>query len=383
MIPIELVARWEGRLRPWLGRLPAALLVRLYSGSRWRFNAALARRPPALQIKPEHLGQTLWGLHFRAPLFNAAGMYKRGEGYRLALRQGAGAYLAGTTTSRPRGGNKKNGVRLPFAPYPASGAASNFLGLPNPGHQAVAARLSRLPRVVGFPIGASLSLSPEPEIGREQRLGELIDGLQAYNQAAVDFLEINESCPNTEQEPGAFADLRQRLEEISERFLAARERPLPVIVKLSCDTLPEQLPSYLDLLLELGYDGVNFGNTSTAYTVHRSAIQPGESGLYDYFISTFGGGISGRPLRHSSLALIQAAAAYLAECSPPREFHLIRTGGVAEADDVRAGEAAGAALTQWFTGYYEAFSQAGHGLYRQLYEQIKMRPDDQSARLGR
>ncbi len=371
MISTEQVARWEGRLRPLMTRLPASLLVRLYSGSRQRFNAAVANRPPAQARFPaKELGRTLWGLRFRAPIFNAAGMYKKGEGYRLALGQGAGAYLAGTTTGRPRRGNRSAGVSQPFAPYPGSGAASNFLGLPNPGHTAVAARLARLPRVEGFPVGASLGFSPEADLSPEQRMTELIDGLDAYRQAAVDFVEINESCPNTEQDPSGFEDLSHRLAEIAERFLKRRDRPLPVVVKLSCDTVVEQLPQYLDLLIELGFDGVNLGNTSTAYRHHRSSIAAAEKGLYDYFTKTFGGGVSGRPLRRSSLDLTAAAAAHLAERHSSVDFHLLRTGGVENAADVLAGEQSGAALCQWFTGYYEAFSRFGHDLYRALYEQL-------------
>lgn len=370
MIPTDLVARWEGRLRPFLTRLPAALLVRLYSRSRPRFNAALAADRPRREVRPQGLEQELWGLRFRSPIFNAAGMYKQGEGYQLALRQGAGAYLAGTSTGRRRRGNRQGGISQPFAPYPGSGAASNFLGLPNPGHAAVAARLARLPRVAGFPVGASLGFSPEPEIGPEERMDELIEGLEAYRRAKVDFVEINESCPNTELEPAAFDDLRHRLTQIAERFSSRRQEPLPVIVKLSCDTRIEQLPESLDLLLELGFDGVNFGNTSTAYAALRPAIDPAEHQLYDYFTGTFGGGVSGRPLRSRSLSLVRAATEHLAGRKLRSEFHVVRTGGVAAAADLAAGQAAGAALSQWFTGYFEAFSESGHDLYQQLYADL-------------
>ena len=47
----------------------------------------------------------------------------------------AAAYLGGTGTWNARRGNEKDGIYLPFVPYPASHAASNWLGLPNDGDE--------------------------------------------------------------------------------------------------------------------------------------------------------------------------------------------------------------------------------------------------------
>ena len=128
----ERLASWERRFRPLLSAIPPWLAVRLYSAARRRFLAALAAAPPERAVDPPVRQRQLWGLRFRGPLFNAAGMFKRGEGYELASRQGAAAYLAGTSTARARNGNTYRGTDWPFAPYPRSAAASNWLGLPNP-----------------------------------------------------------------------------------------------------------------------------------------------------------------------------------------------------------------------------------------------------------
>ncbi|NJL29336.1 MAG: hypothetical protein HC897_16345, partial [Thermoanaerobaculia bacterium] len=98
----ETLARLEARLRPLLSRLPALLTVQLYSLGRQRFNATFHRHLPTDPFDPRGLSRTLWGLEFRSPIGNAAGMFKAGDGYALAATQGAGAYLAGTTTARPR-----------------------------------------------------------------------------------------------------------------------------------------------------------------------------------------------------------------------------------------------------------------------------------------
>jgi dihydroorotate dehydrogenase len=174
----------------------------------------LAERECPLAIEPPPTAaRVLWGIRFRAPLLNAAGMFKHGEGYELAYRQGAGAYLAGTTTARPRLGNVRRGIAQPFVPYPRSRAASNWLGLPNPGHRAVAARIAQLPRYEGFPIGASVALDPGDDSAAA--LERLVEGMSRYADAGVDFFELNESCPNTGEDQRGFDTLGVRLEAIA------------------------------------------------------------------------------------------------------------------------------------------------------------------------
>jgi dihydroorotate dehydrogenase len=335
---------------------------------------------------PDDLARTLWGVRFRSPLGNAAGMFKNGHGYSLVARQGAGYYLAGTTTAEPRTGNRRAGVRLPFAPYPRSGAASNWLGLPNEGHAAVAERLAgvvRAERVDGCPVGASLaSVTSGACPGSERQRGRsglqgLLDGLAHYADAGVDFLEINESCPNTEQAAGAgpagiedeWNALRRRLETIAEGFLAPRQRRPPVLVKFSLDTEHAQVGPLVDLLLELGFDGIDLGNTSTRYPDHRGAIDARERPLYDHFTGRFGGGVSGRPLREISLGLAGAAVEHVRRLAPDREFHVLRTGGIETGADLAASERAGVALDGWYTGSFQAFAEHGHGLYREIYRE--------------
>ena len=365
-----LQARLERRLRPLFARLPPRLAVALYSRSRRRFLTAFFAARPAPRDVPEALARTRWGLAFRSPLLNAAGLFKNGEGWDVALRQGAGAWLAGTTTHLPRPGNRRHGIAQPFAPYPRSAAASNWLGLPNRGHRAVAARLAELPRVEGVPTGASLAAVDEDAPDEAERLRHWIDGMVLYDEAGVDFLELNESCPNTDDDRRGFEALEQRLAHVAEHFLERRRRPLPVIVKLSCDTPPGLVPRLVDGLVELGFDGVNFGNTSTAYDLHRTAVAGVERPLYDHFRRAFGGGVSGRPLKAVSLALATAAVRHLGDHPPAREFHVVRTGGIETAADVRQSLDAGIAFCQWYSGYFEAFGRDGHDLYEALYRRL-------------
>ena len=355
--------------------MPPKWTVRLYSGGRESFREDLVEERPDRVKVPGVQNVELWGLKFRSPLLNAAGMFKTGVGYDLVARQGAGSFLAGTTTTRSRSGNRKDGIVHPFAPYPRSGAASNWLGLPNPGHRKVARTLARIRRADGCPVGASIAADPGQDIPLEKRLEDLVTGLRLYEEARVDFIEINESCPNTGDEESTFEDLEARLTYISNNFLAKRRRPLPVVVKFSNDTELSQVPRLLDTLINLGFDGVNFGNTTTKYRRVRAELAKSEIKLFDFFVKNFGGGVSGRPLRESSLYLVSFAGEHLSGLALDREFHIIRTGGVETAKDVKDSLNAGASLVQWYTGYFSAYGRHGHELYQKLWEDYHKPPE--------
>ncbi len=360
------LARWERRLRRWLTRLPPETVVREYSAGRLGFLERL--REEVVQTPftpPEELKRELWGIPFRSPIMNAAGMFKNGDCYAMVANQGAAAYHGGTGTWNGRTGNDKNGIHLPFVPYPKSGAGSNWLGLPNDGDELNARKATFLERVAGTPIGWSVMGSPD--LQGEEKLRHLVKSMILYEKAGVDFLEINESCPNTGHGKPQDDDLANRLRYIKTHFLDRRERRLPVIVKFSNDTELEQLPALLDLVFKCGYDGVNFGNSSTKYTLRREKIAEKERALYDYFTQTFGGGITGRPLKESSLELAARAVEYTKAGPPAQEFHVIRTGGIESWNDIQASEAAGIKLNQWYGGYFENFALHGHAVYKELF----------------
>ena len=368
------LANWEGLIRPLITQLSPQRVVSLYSKGRLDFLAKLKEEVPTdTYTPPENLARTLWGIRFRSPIMNSAGMFKNGEGYKMVARQGAAAYLGGTGTWNQRTGNEKEGIYLPFVPYPNSHSASNWLGLPNDGDATNSHRAAQLERVLGTPI--EWSIMGSPNLQGEEKLLYLVRGMQLYEYAGVDFLEINESCPNTTHGKPQDDDLANRLRYVKEHFLdrrtisdTGRLREVPVIVKFSNDTELAQVPALLDLLFELGYDGVNFGNTSTAYAKRREKIDPSERKLYDFFTQTFGGGVSGRPLKESSLELAGRAVEHLMAGPPSQEFHVIRTGGIESLADIKESERAGISLNQWYTGYFENFARNGHSVYRNFFE---------------
>ena len=229
MDALEFIAKTDRLIRKKLALAPPYLTTALYSYGRRFFIDALAKNPPKFEyFPPEDLKRKIWGAEFRAPIFNAAGVFKKGEGYETVYRQGAGAFLAGTATPMPRKGNAKFGIRTPFVPYPRSKAASNWMGLPNEGYSALAARIEKIEKKRGCPIGVSLSADPLSE--GETAARELAEGLALFEKTKADFIEINESCPNTEArvsaatEGGLDPSLAKRLEIVSEKFLKKKTK---------------------------------------------------------------------------------------------------------------------------------------------------------------
>lgn len=353
-----------------LEHLPPYMAIALSSWGRRLLWQLLQKELPAEEFHPPAtLRRTCWGIRFRSPLFNAAGLFKYGEGYQLAYRQGAGAYLVGTSTALPRRGRSWRGIRHPFARYRRSAAALNALGLPNPGHHRLARLVEKLPRYPDFPIGASVAL--DPELPPQEALPRLLEGLQLYAAAGVDFLELNESCPNVPHE-ASWQALTFRLRWIAEHFLARRTRRLPVVVKISVDTPATLLPLLLDLLQELGYDGITIGNTSTAYEALLSAIAPEERRAYSYFWRHIGGGVSGAPLAERRRQLLRIATQWRNRSRS--EFHIIAVGGIGSPDDLSQALNEGASLAQWYTGYFFALPEHGNAVYRWMYSRLALDP---------
>lgn len=365
----EILAKSDKPLRKHILKISPKYSILFYSYLRKPFLKMLAEEHiDEKQIIHNGYTKTLWDLDFNLPVFNAAGMFKTGEGYEMVARQGAGAFLAGTTTESGRRGNKKNGVLHPFIPLPRSGVAINWMGLPNPGHSKVARRLSGIQKQHGCPIGASIAA--DPDASENSMIEGLISGFDQYEKARVDFIELNESCPNVESHKDSSdfdMDLIDRLEKISTSFLKKRQRNLPVIVKFSVDMDRKVIPKILDILIELDFDGVNIGNTSTFYGDIIENIDKDEKKVFEYFTETFGGGVSGNALKERSLGLAAEAAEYIGKKELKREFHVIRTGGVESFSDVNIATSKGISLCQWFTGYFEEFTKHGHRLYSEMF----------------
>ncbi len=359
------LAKIDYTLRPIIIANFPELAVKLYSKGKRKFISEFVHSDIPKQdinFSPKEL----WGINFRLPLFNSAGMLKYGLGYYQMANLGAGAVLFGTTTSKPRNGNNKNGVLHPFIPLPKSGLAINWMGLPNKSHLETAKVIAQYDKIDGCPIGASASTDPLME--EKDALKGLVEGLFAYENASVDFIEINESCPNVEHthgskdESGLDSDLVRRLHFISENYLIKRKRNVAIIVKLSNETEQQLLEPMLNLLIELGFDGINIGNTITNYNEIMKSVNTNEKEAFRKFTSEYGGGVSGEYLKEMSYNNCRILSELLSKRELKKEFHIIRTGGVSIKEDLDKSMEV-ASLAQWYTGFFSGLSERGWGVY--------------------
>jgi dihydroorotate dehydrogenase len=196
--------------------------------------------------------------------------------------------------------------------------------------------------------------------------------MNAIADAGVDFIELNESCPNVahhtsvSNSDGLDSEMVNRLDFISDKFLKHRTKNLPLIVKYSVDTNPALLNKLLPLLINHNFDGINLGNTSTTYTEYSEHINIKELEAFKYFTENFGGGVSGQLISNKSLNLTRTASEILSSINLNKEFHIIRTGGIESKQDLEDSKLAGASLNQWYTGYFENFSLHGHKVYKNI-----------------
>lgn len=365
----EGLARLEHRIRPFIANLSPGVQAKIFSAGRRHFLELLAHESVPKYEPDKSLERVLWGVPHQGPLMWAAGVDKAGKLYHVSANQGAAAHMVGTTTAESWKGNVKDGIRNPFVPLSASGNALNWLGLPNEGHEVVAGRVLAYRRQKKCPVWASVMETPDKELPYEKKRDGVLAGFRAYEGAKVHVLERNKSCPNTAHAQG---DFKNDLMYESERFV--RESSIPVGVKLSIDTKVGDVPAVLDVLFELGYKFVNFGNSSTDYTRAREKLSAGEKEVFDFFTRNFGGGFTGRALKDKSLELCARAVEYVKAGGPGCEFHVVRTGGVERGLDLVESDQAGVSMNQWVTGYWGNFGKHGHRAYQKIlreYERAK------------
>ena len=358
------IARIVDKFHWLINLLPNKYRVKLYSAGRIYFmnkfyHSILSKTHTN---KFSNQSRILWGIKFNAPLMNSAGMFKNGEGYDLVAVQGAGGYMGGTSTANPRIGNNKNNIKLPFVTLPLSHTSINYLGLPNLGDDELSIKQITQHKINGCPIGWSVMRSPDytEDIGLELLVQSLF---QYQKNLQIDFIEINESCPNVSTD---LTKIENRLVYIADNFLTKRIRQLPVVIKLSIDTDIQYLPKLLDILFKYKFDGVNLGNTSTNYLEIAKSIHPKEYNLFNYFTQTFGGGVGGNILKAKSLALCKTAVDYHNKVKPDYEFHVIRTGGIDSASDIIASNEVGVSLNQWYTGYFTNYTKYADSTYQKF-----------------
>ncbi len=296
------------------------------------------------RLEDKRLEREVFGLKFKNPVGLAAGFDKNAQFIEEMAGLGFGFIEIGTVTPLPQPGNEKPRMfRLEH-----DEALINRMGFNNQGAEIAAYRLKKIKRdgiIIGGNIGKN-KVTPN-----ENAVSDYIKCFDALFDV-VDYFVVNVSSPNTpglralqEKEP-----LKNILNTLQKRNLK-NEISKPILLKIAPDLTEDQLDDIVEIVIETKIAGVIATNT----TISRENLKTGKN------ITEEAGGLSGKPLKDKSTAVIK----YLAEKSK-KSFQIIGVGGIHSAEDAVEKLQAGAVLVQLYTGFiYE-----GPGLITKINQKV-------------
>ncbi len=269
-----------------------------------------------------------FGLSFPNRVGLAAGFDKNAVCWPAFEALGFGHVEIGTVTALAQPGNPKPRMFR----FPEEGALLNRMGFNNDGAEAVAARLADMPGPGQrrIPLGVNIGKS------KVASLDEAVADYRASFLALADhadYLVVNVSSPNTPdlrklQEESRLSDL---LGELC-RLNGERAERRPILLKIAPDLSDVQLDGILEILMDLGLDGIIATNTTMARPEPFQDIDQA-------------GGISGEPVEAMSTEIIAKIAK-----RANGELPIIGVGGIYSPDTAKRKIDAGATLTQIYTG---------------------------------
>ena len=272
------------------------------------------------------------GLKFPNAVGLAAGYDKHGTAWPSAAALGFGHVEIGTVTLHAQPGNP----RPRLFRYPSEQAVINRMGFNTRGAAALAAHLAKLPGPGRRRIPLGINLGKTKVTPLDQATEDYLGSFRLLADHA-DYLVVNVSSPNTpglrELQDAAWLKplLAALVDENKARVVAGKPRR-PLLLKIAPDLTFPQIDAALQVIAELGLDGIIATNTTLA-----------RPGLFTTVNET--GGLSGRPLRHRATDVIR----YISRSTSGR-LPIIGVGGIY--DEACAGEKmdAGAHLVQVYTG---------------------------------
>jgi dihydroorotate dehydrogenase len=273
---------------------------------------------------------TAMGLAFPNRVGVAAGLDKNAAHVDGLAALGFGFIECGTVTPRPQPGNPK--PRL-FRLVEAEGLI-NRLGFNNQGVARFLANANRarFRGILGLNIGKNF------DTPNERAVDDYLTCLRAV-YARASYVAVNISSPNTRglrelQHESALAALVKALKAEQAKLAQQHGKYTPLAIKIAPDLERAAIEGIARLLVKHKVDGVIATNT----TVSRAAV----TGLAH---ADEAGGLSGRPLRAQSTAVIRTLAKELDGALP-----IIGVGGILSGADAREKVDAGATLVQIYTG---------------------------------
>jgi dihydroorotate dehydrogenase len=301
----------------------------------------LGRMPPVCRVM-ERLARLpaaarpveAFGLQFPNAVGLAAGFDKHATGWPAAAALGFGHVEIGTITALPQPGNPKPRAFR----YPGEEAVINRMGFNNEGADAIARRLSKMPKPGKRRIPLGINIGKSKVTPLENAVGDYLKSF-ALLAGHADYLVLNVSSPNTPglrklQDEQRLSELLAALDNANRERAAATpgKTRIPLLLKIAPDLTFPQIDAVLGQLAANHFDGIIATNTTLARPGHFATVgQPG--------------GLSGRPLAKKSTEIIR----YIARATGGR-LPIIGVGGIHTASDAGEKLDAGATLVQIYTG---------------------------------
>ena len=271
------------------------------------------------------------GLRYPVPVVMAAGFDYNARLTQILGSVGFGGVEVGSVSVRPCAGNEPPRLRRAVK----SRSLIVYKGLRNDGVERIIERLHARKAQGGLIVGVSIAMTNGPETSTvDAAIEDYAAALAKLVEAGVgDYYTINISCPNAHLgENFAHPDRLRRL--LARLDTAAIDKP--VYAKMPIGLAWEPFRELLDILSEHGFAGVVIGNLNKDYA---SLDHPSEAP------AGYRGGLSGKPCREPSTALIRKTRAHVGP-----DFTIIGCGGILGADDAIEKFDAGADLVQLISG---------------------------------
>lgn len=306
-------------------------------------HACVAQELPPLPVE-------VMGLRFPNPLGLAAGLDKNAEYLQPLADFGFGWLELGTVTPRPQPGNP----RPRLFRFPEQAAIINRMGFNNVGVEAFLANLRAQPR----PCLLGINIGKNRDTPAERAIEDYLTMLRAV-YADADYVAVNISSPNTPglralQEGEALEPLLAALKREQTALAGRHGRRVPLALKIAPDLDDAQIGVIAQLVEELGFEAVIATNTTLTRPVLPAAL------------AVESGGLSGRPLKDLSTAVIRKLYACLQGRVP-----IIGVGGVSSAQDAWEKLAAGADLVQIYSALIFQGPGVAHRIVAGLAERVR------------
>ena len=253
------------------------------------------------------------GKRLAGPVIPASGTFGFGEEYAdmYDLSVLGGICSKGLTLNGKYG---NEGERL----YETPAGLINSIGLQNPGVcHFIAEELPRM-LTLGTAVFANLGGSC---------IEDYEEGAQLLSETAVDFIELNISCPNVKQGGIAYGIQPDSAKEVVSRVKAVCKKPL--VVKLSPQA--EDIARMAEACVEAGADALSLVNTFQACAIDIERRKPVFNNLF--------AGLSGPAVKPIALRMVYQVARAV-------KIPVIGMGGVSSARDVIEMMLAGATAVQ-------------------------------------